>query len=500
MRKYYLLLCCFFGVFGVQAQVENTLLWEVTGNGLGESSYLYGTMHLQDERVFNFSDSVMAKISACDAMGLELIIEDDLMGMMDPEMMGAIMMPSGKELGDLMGSKDYKKVKTALDNSSQQEMFGPLASVLMDRIKPIFLSMLLTEDQAKKDRPLPLDMHLQKEGEKMGKKMIGIETVSEQMQALDEISLEEQAEMLIEQVNNLGQAADELEQMIDAYNREDLTLIDSMTNATMADYKNFDNALLIERNKRMVQRVNNIIREQSTFVAVGTAHLLGKTGLINGLRDLGFDVYPVFAANKHSEEQIASMENRDKAAFLNDFQELSRWMTGSFNSSAQAAEDSSYFSIGLEMHPIWTDRTDGKWIYVEQAVVGKEDKPYRQRVYQLLDQDSVFISMIYKLPNPKLYINQFGNTALFRTLSPETLKLKKGCEVVLRKDGDEYIGGTDIGSCSSTMRGATYATSEVTVNKDQMISWDRGFDGMGEQVWGAEKGAYIFDKLSSLYE
>lgn len=500
MVKYYLFLCLYLACFSTQAQIENTLLWEVSGNGLEKSSYLYGTMHLQDERVFDFSDSVKAKINACDAMALEIVFEDDLMGMMDPEMMGSIMMPDGTQLEDLMANRDFKKVKAVLKNSSQLDKLGPLAGLLINRIKPIWLSMILTEDQAAKDRPLALDMHLQKEAEGLGKMLISIETVSEQMQALDEISLDEQAQMLVDQVNNLDAAAAELEQMIEAYQKEDLQLIDSMTNATMADYSNFDDELLIKRNKRMVERSSRIIKEQSTFIAVGTAHLLGETGLVNALREMGYNVFPVFAPNKHTAEQIESAANRDAGKYLTDFQLLTRWMTGSFNSSAQAQADSSYFNISLEMHPIWADNEDGKWIYVEQAVVGSEDKPYRQRVYHLREVDGVFISDIYKLPNAKLYINQFGNRAMFSLISPKDLNQKVGCEVILRKEGDQFMGSTGERSCPSTLRGATYATSEVTVTENQMISWDRGYSEDEEQVWGAEKGAYIFDRLQLNYE
>ena len=73
----------------------------------------------------------------------------------------------------------------------------------------------------------------------MDKKLVGIETVSEQMQALDEIDLGEQAQMLLDQVNNLDMASQELELMIEAYEEENLKLIDSLTNATMSDYEDF---------------------------------------------------------------------------------------------------------------------------------------------------------------------------------------------------------------------------------------------------------------------
>ena len=49
--------------------------------------------------------------------------------------------------------------------------------------------------------------------------------------------------------------------------------------------------------------------------------------------------------------------------------------------------------------------------------------------------------------------------------------------------------------CISNLRGASYATSEVTIKNDRIFSWDRGLDTNDDQVWGAEKGGYIFLKI-----
>jgi len=60
-----------------------------------------------------------------------------------------------------------------------------------------------------------------------------------------------------------------------------------------------------------------------------------------------------------------------------------------------------------------------------------------------------------------------------------------------------FVGGTEGKGCASDLRRATYATSEVVVKLDHLTSWDRGFDKSDRQVWGAEKGGYVFLKLPS---
>ena len=58
---------------------------------------------------------------------------------------------------------------------------------------------------------------------------------------------------------------------------------------------------------------------------------------------------------------------------------IAGWMAGSYSSAAQSQSDSEYKNIVLHMKPIWMDRTDGRWLYVEQAMQEAADKPYRQR-------------------------------------------------------------------------------------------------------------------------
>ena len=81
-----------------------------------------------------------------------------------------------------------------------------------------------------------------------------------------------------------------------------------------------------------------------------------------------------------------------------ELEKFSQLMQGDFSSESQSKSDTSYFNISLVMTPIWSDRTDGKWLYVEQAVSSKLDNPYRQRVYHLQHPSTnIFTSDIYTI-------------------------------------------------------------------------------------------------------
>lgn len=170
-------------------------------------------------------------------------------------------------------------------------------------------------------------------------------------------------------------------------------------------------------------------------------------------------------------------------------------MTGKFSSELQSKSDTDYFNISLVMTPIWTDRNDGKWLYVEQAVASKLDKPYRQRVYHLQHPSKdVFTSDIYTIKDALTFAGLQNDQTKKDKLTFDVIELKEGCTVTLKKQGEVYTGGTEDGKCPSDLRGAKYATTKIVLKNGELDSWDQGFDATGKQVWGATKGGYIFIK------
>lgn len=187
--------------------------------------------------------------------------------------------------------------------------------------------------------------------------------------------------------------------------------------------------------------------------------------------------------------------NNSKPKVDTELNELFALMQGSFNSEIQAKKDSTYYNISLHMYPIWKDK--GNFLYVEQALNSMQNKPYRQRIYEVTRlNDSVFSSAIYKIPNDSLWIGQWKKPEKFNSFSIKEALKKEGCEVLLKRLAkNHYKGATGINTCKSTLLGASYATSEVEIIKGKIISWDRGFDANNKHVWGAEKAGYIFDEI-----
>ena len=130
-------------------------------------------------------------------------------------------------------------------------------------------------------------------------------------------------------------------------------------------------------------------------------------------------------------------------AAADDFGTLVEWMTGSFSSAAHAADDTNFYDIRLEMARIWPERTDGAWLYVEQAAAWALEKPYRQRVYHVQDAgDGAYTSTVYALPDPAAAIGAFGVEAMDTALTTDGFEMLDGQDAELT-----WTAGPDPAAC-----------------------------------------------------
>ena len=135
-----------------------------------------------------------------------------------------------------------------------------------------------------------------------GKKCFGVEQFEDQINAIDAISLEDQAQMLFEGLTDTSgnQDVEKLDEMLVEYMNFNLDVMFDMTNDTALPAE-FNKAFLIDRNVGMVKHFIEIANKYSLFCAVGAAHLPGETGVLELLRKKGYTVEPVIFTWKKQE-------------------------------------------------------------------------------------------------------------------------------------------------------------------------------------------------------
>ena len=190
---------------------------------------------------------------------------------------------------------------------------------------------------------------------------------------------------------------------------------------------------------------------------------------------------------------------RTRKLTSSDLRAVARAMAGDYSSTAQASGDADFDDITLRMVPVFQKRTDGHWLYVEQAMANDQMQPYRQRVYHLyLADDSTVATQVYEIRDPSRFAGAWADIRKRSALTLYDLVDRPGCVILLRKQSDStWAGGTSGKSCRSTVEGSSYATSEVTLYPEKLVTWDRGWNAADQQVWGAVKGGYEYVKNGS---
>ena len=270
------------------AQEAHSLFWQISGNGLTNASYLYGTMHINDQRVFDFKPDVLRHFDAANALVLELNMDS-----INPlTVMNLMVMDSSITLSELLPEEDFSYVVNFIEDSLS------LPIEFVEQLQPMFISSFVSERSNKSDVKDALDVFFFKRGKLQDKNIVGLEKVQEQIDAFNSIPYEEQAKGLLELIKeeqSAQKANNSTEELIQHYldgNLDSLIIIATDLQESKFTNQSFEQIFLIDRNKIMTNRIVPIIKDQSAFIAIGAAHLPGKEGVIQLLREKGYTVEP----------------------------------------------------------------------------------------------------------------------------------------------------------------------------------------------------------------
>ncbi len=264
--------------------VGQSLVWRITPADGGAPSYVLGTVHSRDARAFTHVPMARAVMERVDVVAGELDLSDPQAN--TAGMLGGLMLPAGTDPETLYGKRRYKKLRTAL-----QERMGPTAPMLM-RMRPFYLMGALAEQDMRNDSTQVLDQYLQQLALARGLQVLGIETMAEQLAAVNEVPLKEQADMLYEQVKD-KKATGSMERMMELYAAGDLAGLDRLVNTSGAS-AGFNAAVMHRRNLVMVHRMDSLMRGGRRYLfAVGAAHLSGAEAVLAGLKRQGYRVEAV---------------------------------------------------------------------------------------------------------------------------------------------------------------------------------------------------------------
>ena len=279
------------------------LLYRISGNGLKNPSFLMGTYHLAPS---SFTDSIPGFKTSFDAAAQVCgeILEEN---MMQPEVAAklqeAMMLPEGMTIQKMLTQQEMDALNVFTKELMGVDFTNPMVGGQLGKMTPNALStqftlMMYLKHMKDFNVQDAIDYYVQVLGKESGKKVLGLESVDDQVVALFKSqTLERQKELLMCMVNNKDYMLQLSDDLTKAYFRQDLNALEEITDRKMndqCDNTDEENAVLItDRNANWLKKMPAIMSEAPTFFAVGAAHLTGEKGLLQLLKGAGYEVAPV---------------------------------------------------------------------------------------------------------------------------------------------------------------------------------------------------------------
>lgn len=276
------------------AYSQNSILYEISGNGKSHKSYLFGTLHVQNEEAFNFNDSVFWAIDQCNLAAFELDF-DLKRNNLDIEEERV------EELLKYLAEEVVPAIMEAIPADS-------MAKKIINSVVPMYKYILSSQFDMSGKRADVVDQYLQNYSRSVGKEILGIETFSEQINAIlgdDFTGLKEGILKMFtteDFFENLMDYPGNVNDLVEAYSKLDYAGICNQI-AQVGDLSNpfvssFYGRIFTDRNELMANRTEKLLAEGPVFIAVGCGHLCGSNGLVQQYRDMGYTVRPIDLSGK----------------------------------------------------------------------------------------------------------------------------------------------------------------------------------------------------------
>lgn len=264
-----------------QAQV----FWSLTDEA-GRQNWLLGTVHSEDPRLLDWPEPLVDALQQADRLALELVPDAAML----QQLQQAMMFREGR-LSEVLDEELYAKVVEVLENH-----YG-LTETAVDRMRPWAVAVTLATPPP--ETGMFMDLMLSVRARGAGVEVVALETLEEQIGFLTGFAPEDQIALIRQVVSDHQHQLEVFERLIAAYLDGDLERLARLTEEQMEGLpqqviEHFNQAGLVERNRRMLERAEPWLDSGGLIIAVGALHLPGEEGLLAMLRERGWKLEPVY--------------------------------------------------------------------------------------------------------------------------------------------------------------------------------------------------------------
>jgi hypothetical protein len=263
---------------------DSALFWSIGKDG-EQAGFLLGTIHSEDPRVLDFPLEFIDELNSNQVFAMEIVPD----------------LPTLNRLTQFMQYQDG----TTLESRIGPDRYTRLRSVISDYQVPAdwvarmkIWAAMMTLSVPPPETGFFMDFSLSLRAAGAGLKVVGLETLEQQLSFLEDMPMEQQLMLLDQALAEYDRVREIHEQMVNSYLAGDLLALKSQAEKQMEQLEPEAKQYFIEqgidmRNRRMLKSLLPHLQANRVFVAVGALHLPGDTGLIQLLRTQGYELTPL---------------------------------------------------------------------------------------------------------------------------------------------------------------------------------------------------------------
>lgn len=268
----------------VPAQGQGPALWVV--RDADSTLYLFGTVHVLRPETAWGSAKVDAAFDSAERVVLEISNPDD-QAAIQPLIQQYGISPT-RPLSSLLTPEELTRLDTAAQtigaNAAQLDPLRPWLVALSLSVAPLI--------KAGYDPKSGVELILKARAEAAGKPVTGFETIDKQVSILAGLSEETQLDFLRATLEEVDDAATEIDALVGAWSAGDVAGIERLgVDEMRSQSEEIYQALLVRRNADWAEQIQTLLAGSGTvFIAVGSAHLAGDDSVQALLEQRGVSV------------------------------------------------------------------------------------------------------------------------------------------------------------------------------------------------------------------
>jgi uncharacterized protein YbaP (TraB family) len=256
-------------------------LWAVKGER--NTVYVLGSVHLLRSTDGGIPAEALRAYANAKAVVMEMDPTD--LPKMATALLAGAALPPGQTLSGILGAELHAKFAAHARSLGVDPDF-------LNRFQPWFAVTLLEQMKLARlgyDPDIGIDRQLARRADSDGKRIIGLETMEEQVGLLAGLSLEQQRSFVADSLGQLDDSARVLEVTLDAWRRGDIGMLERTSLEAFKTAPEVYQRLLVDRNRRWVERIAEMLKDRDDYlVVVGVLHLAGRDSVIELLQRKGF--------------------------------------------------------------------------------------------------------------------------------------------------------------------------------------------------------------------